>query len=309
MKQQRFSDDFQTLLKSAVQLGRAVEADALLVLLEAPTDWPRLKRMAGNSKVIVAADTEEQIEGCDACELSRVILGMAASPVHEKLTQALLESVADDFLASGARVVAVYSGFEPGTVDSLSVIDLGEHFGRLTARDLQRLETSVPLDTLKTVVDLAVEIGRGGREGKPVGTLFVVGDSRKVLSYSHVAGFDPVRGYNRKERNLMDRRVREGIKEISQMDGAIIVSADGTVEAACRFINAPAAGITLSKGMGARHWTAAAISRVTKSIAVTVSETNGTVRVFQEGQVMLRIEPLQRALKWREFDYEPPQSE
>ena len=309
MKQRRFTDEFKAVYKSAVQLAKSVEADALLVLLDAPADWQYLKRMANGEKVVVAADTIEQIEGAREADLDSVVLDMVSSPVHEKLTQALLESVADDILASGARVVAVYSGFEAGTIDSLSVIDLGEHFGRLTARDLRQLETSVPLDTLKTVVDLAVEIGRGGREGKPVGTLFVVGDAKKVLSYSHPAGFDPVRGYNRKERNLNDRRVREGIKEISQMDGAILVSADGTVEAACRFINAPATGITLSKGMGARHWTAAAISRVTKAIAVAVSETNGTVRIFQDGQVMLRIEPLQRALKWREFEYEPPQAE
>ncbi len=309
MKQRRFTDEFKAVYKSAVQLAKSVEADALLVLVDAPADWQYLKRMANGEKVVVAADTIEQIEGAREAELDGVVLDMVSSPVHEKLTQALLESVADDILASGARVVAVYSGFEAGTIDSLSVIDLGEHFGRLTARDLRQLETSVPLDTLKTVVDLAVEIGRGGREGKPVGTLFVVGDAKKVLSYSHPAGFDPVRGYNRKERNLNDRRVREGIKEISQMDGAILVSADGTVEAACRFIDAPATGITLSKGMGARHWTAAAISRVTKAIAVAVSETNGTVRIFQDGQVMLRIEPLQRALKWREFEYEPPQAE
>ena len=87
----------------------------------------------------------------------------------------------------------------------------------------------VPLDTLKTVVDMAVEIGREGREGKPVGTLFVVGDSRKVMASSHPTGFDPVRGYSRQERDLDDPRVREGIKEIAQLDGAIVVSAEGIV--------------------------------------------------------------------------------
>ena len=122
-------------------------------------------------------------------------------------------------------MVALYSGFDADTIDSLSVINLDEHLNRLTGRDLRQLETRVPLDTLKIVVDLAVEIGREGREGKPVGTLFVVGDTRKVLACSRPAGFDPVRGYNRKERNLDDPRVREGIKEIAQMDGAIIVSA------------------------------------------------------------------------------------
>ena len=165
---------------------------------------------------------------------------MPDAPVYEKLTQALLESVADDILAPGARVVAIYSGFEAGTIDSISMIHLGEHLGQLTARDLRQLETRVPLDTLKTVVDMAVEIGREGREGKPVGTLFVVGDSRKVLASSHPAGFDPVQGYSRKERNLDDPRVREGIKEIAQLDGAIVVSAEGIVEAAARYIDAPA---------------------------------------------------------------------
>ena len=47
------------------------------------------------------------------------------------------------------------------------MIRLGEHLERLTARDLRALETSVPFETLKAVVDVAVEIGREGREGKP----------------------------------------------------------------------------------------------------------------------------------------------
>ncbi len=101
-------------------------------------------------------------------------------------------------------MTAIYSGFEAGKIDSVSYIHLEEHLGKLTARDLRQLETSVPLDTLKTVVDLAVEIGREGREGKPVGTLFVIGDTRKVLQFCHPAGFDPVRGHKRAERDLRD---------------------------------------------------------------------------------------------------------
>ncbi|MFW5693467.1 MAG: DNA integrity scanning protein DisA nucleotide-binding domain protein [Thermoguttaceae bacterium] len=222
----------------------------------------------------------------------------------------MLEAVADDFFSPGSQVVALYAGFDADTIDSISVINLDEHLNRLTGRDLRQLETRVPLDTLKMVVDLAVEIGREGREGKPVGTLFVVGDARKVLASSHPAGFDPVRGYNRKERNLAEPRVREGLKEIAQMDGAIIVSADGTVEAACRYLDCSAADVTLSKGLGARHWAAAAVSRATNAVAVTVSQSNGTVRIFQNGEVVLRIEPqLRRPMVWKEFEYEPPPSE
>lgn len=305
----RLTDQFKALLGRAVEIGREVEADSLLLLVEGPADWPKFKSIVGDQDIIVAADTAAYLKGAAEAGLVTVLLDMPESPVVEQLTQALLEAVADDLLSPGSRVIALYSGFQAEVIDSISVINLGEHLDRLTGQDLRQLETRVPLDTLKIVVDLAVEIGRDGREGHSIGTLFVVGDSRNVLAQCRPAGFDPVRGYNRKERNLDDPRVREGIKEIAQLDGAIIVSADNTVEGACRLIDAPATNLTLSKGLGARHWAAAAITRATKAVAVTVSQSSGTVRLFQNGEVMLRIEPTRRRpMVWREFEYDPPAS-
>jgi DNA integrity scanning protein DisA with diadenylate cyclase activity len=305
----RFNEQFLTLFDSAVKLSAAIGADALLILVDDVADWDRLRALADGARILVAADEKAQLAGAADRGFATVVLKMPDAPVYEKLTQALLESVADDILAPGARVVAIYSGFEAESQDSVSIVHLGEHLGQLTARDLRQLETSVPLDTLKLVVDIAVAIGREGREGKPVGTLFVVGDSRKVLASSHPAGFDPVRGYSRKERNLDDPRVREGIKEIAQLDGAIVVSAEGIVLAAARYIDAPAENLTLPKGLGARHWAAAAISRKTKAVAIAVSESNGSVRIFQNGEVTLRIEPFRRPMKWKDFEYEPPAAE
>ena len=290
----------------AVQLSKVTEADALLVLLEGPTDWQELKLRAGNETIVIAADLAEQVTGAAELGLDVVLLNMADTPVYEKLSHALLMSVAEEILTPGSGVIAVYSGFEPGQIDTVSYISLTEHLGRLTARDLKELATHVPLDTLKVVVDMAVEIGREGREGKPVGTMFVVGDTRKVLANSQPTGFDPVRGYNRKERNLSDPRVREGIKEIAQLDGAFIVSSQGIIESACRLVDASAANITLSKGLGTRHWAAAAITKKTRAVAVVVSESSGTVRIFQNGEVALRVEPFRRAMKWKDFEYEPP---
>jgi len=307
MQSLRFTDQFKTLLKLAAEVSDTVSAEGILLLLDGPADWQRLRKAVDGEDLVVAAPTPDDLAGADEAGLKSVAIGKSENPIYERLTQAVLEAVADDLFEPGSQVIALYAGFDADTVDSISVINLDEHLNRLTGRDLRQLETRVPLDTLKTVVDLAVEIGREGREGKPVGTLFVVGDARKVLTSSHSAGFDPVRGYNRRDRNLADSRVREGIKEIAQMDGAIVVSADGTVEAACRYLDCSAADVTLSKGLGARHWAAAAVSRATNAVAVTVSESNGTVRIFQNGEVVLRIEPqLRRPMVWKEFEYEPP---
>lgn len=310
----KFTDAFTTIFTSAAELAKSCQADGLLLLLDDTADWARLRNMSNDlltdgTKFLIATTHQEDLDTAVEAELTGVVIDLPGRPVYDRLEQALLESVADDMLQPGSRVVSLYSGFEPGEIDSMSVIDLDDRLGRLTVRDLRQLETSVPLETLQLVVNLALEIGHEGREGKPVGTLFVVGDTRKVITHSRSAGFDPVKGYNRKERNLRSNRVREGIKEIAQLDGAFVVSTDGTVEAACRYLDAPATNITLSKGLGARHWAAASISRATKAIAVAVSESSGSVRLFRDGEVILRIEALRRPMKWKDFEYEPPASE
>jgi len=304
----KFTDQLEAFCEVATRLAKREDADALLLLVESSIDWARLRASTGKLHVIVASDRHQHLAKAEDFGLDTVELNIPDSPIYERLTQALLESVSDDQLAPGACVVALYSGFESGTIDSLSVIRLDEHLGRLTVHDLRQLQTKVPIETLKLAVDLAVDIGREGREGKPVGTLFVVGDHRRVLKSCRPLGFDPVRGYSVSERRLADAKVRESIKEIAQLDGALVVAADGSVVAACQYVSAPVGEISLSKGLGARHWSAAAISRATNAIAITVSESNGTVRLFQNGEVMLRIEPFRRAMKWKDFEYPPPTS-
>ncbi len=293
-------------VRAAAALAEETNADAVLLLQDSSASWDELLERGDLPTLMVASSNEGVLESATQAGITTVPLktSLDEAPVTERLTHALLESVADELLKPGANVVALYSGFDAEQIDSISNIRLTEHLGRLTARDLQRLETQVPLETLKLVVDLAVEIGREGREGKPVGTLFVVGDHRKVMQQSHGASFELVKGYTRKERTLFDPRVREGIKEIAQLDGAFVVSADGTIEGTCRIIDTAPVEITLTTGLGARHWAAAAITKNTSAIAVAVSESGGTVRIFLNGEVVLRIEPLRRAMKWRDFDNE-----
>jgi diadenylate cyclase len=296
------------LLSMACEAAQRMGAAGILILPEGPMEWEVVRlAIAEDVAVLVASASDRQLEAVRKAGLVAVEVEPTEAAISERISLALIEAVANDHLQAGARVVVVYSGFEAEAIDSLSVIRLGEHLERLTARDLRVLETTVPFETLKAVVDVAVEIGREGREGKAVGTLIVVGDARNVMVRSRPLGFDPFKGYRRKERNVRDLRVREAIKEIAQLDGAFVVARDGTVEAACRLVDAPMTGLTLPKGLGMRHWAAAAITEVTKALAVVVSQSNGTVRLFQNGEVILRIAPMRhaRAMKWQDAETEP----
>jgi diadenylate cyclase len=295
------------LLELACETVGRLGLSGVLILPEGPMDWKGLAAVADHVPVLVAVHLARHAEAIRDAGLTAIEVEASDAAVPEQISLALIEAVSHDHLAAGARVVVIYSGFEAETLDSLTVVRLGEHLERLTSRDLRALETSVPFETLKAVVDIAVEIGREGREGKSVGSLIVVGDVRNVMARTRTLGFDPFKGYRRKERNLRDLRVREAIKEIAQMDGAFVVARDGTVEAACRIIDAPNTGLVLPKGLGTRHWAAAAITNVTNALAVVVSQSTGTVRLFQKGEIILRIAPMRhaRAMKWQDAEIEP----
>jgi DNA integrity scanning protein DisA with diadenylate cyclase activity len=303
------------LLKAARQLVEQMPADAVLMLTETNLDWEAVLHHLNGCRLLVAAqDPILTLKLKEEHGLTVLDIDPGPTPTQERMSLALLEAVAQEQLQSGADVVALYNGIEaaegkPEHIDSLSVIHLGEHIERLTAQELRKLDTQVPLETLRAVVDLAAEIGREGREGKPIGTLFVVGDTRKVLSMSRPINFNPFRGYSNAERDVRDPKVREQIKDIAQLEGAIVIQRDGVAVAACMYLDAPAEGITLSKGLGSRHWAAAAISRKTNAIAVAVSQSSGTVRIFQNGEIVLRIEPLARPIIWRHFEMETQEAD
>jgi DNA integrity scanning protein DisA with diadenylate cyclase activity len=294
-----------TLIRQARRIAEEIDCMTIILLADVPYDFKEIQQLLKPTQLFIASAVPQVLEAGKADQTQVVPLNQEPQTRQVQLSQALLEAIADNLVKTGDRVIALYSGYERDSIDTLSVINLSERLARLTARDLQRLETQVPLGTLRRVVDLAVEIGREGRESKKVGTLFVVGNHRKVLDMSHEQIHDPFKGYSKKERMISNPRVRESIKELSQIDGAFVIASDGCVMAAGRILDAPAEDLTLSKGLGARHWAAAAISKATNSIAIAVSESTGTVRIFQNGTVVLRIEPMMQAMKWHDVDTEP----
>ena len=144
--------------------------------------------------------------------------------------------------------------------------------------------------TLESIIILAVEIAREGREGRKIGTMFIVSDSDRVMRKSKSLILDPLGLHPAKARHIDNPDLRETIKELSQLDGAFIVSDEGVVLSACRYINASSRGIRLLLGLGSRHVAAASITKQTKSIAVVVSESS-VVRIFDRGEIVTEILP------------------
>lgn len=145
-------------------------------------------------------------------------------------------------------------------------------------------------DVLEATLDLAIEIGREGREGRRVGTLFTIGKADAVLASSRPLILDPLAGHAPAATHITDPNLRGTIKELAQLDGAFVLSDDGVVVAACRYLDAPVRDIDLPLGLGSRHLAAASVSKNLGIIAIVVSDS-ATVRVFCAGDLTAEIIP------------------
>jgi len=150
--------------------------------------------------------------------------------------------------------------------------------------------TQYDSDVLDSLIGLAVEIAREGREGRRVGTLFTLGDEDAVLQRSRSLILDPLLGHPESARHITNPDLRGTIKELAQLDGGFVVSHGGIVLSACRYLDAVAAQTNVPLGLGSRHLAAANMSAVTEAVGIVVSESS-VVRVFCHGQLVGEIIP------------------
>ena len=145
-------------------------------------------------------------------------------------------------------------------------------------------------EVLDSLIELAVEIAREGREGRRIGTLFTLGDEEAVLARSRSLILDPLVGHPELSRHVSDLNLRGTIKELAQLDGGFVVSRSGIFLSACRYLDAVVSSADVPLGLGSRHIAAANMSAVTNAVGIVVSESS-VVRLFCHGKLVGEIIP------------------
>jgi PAS domain S-box-containing protein len=182
----------------------------------------------------------------------------------------------------------------------VEVVCIGHDITDHTHRDRRRISTAAWRDTViagtdvqdevfDSVLHICMEIAREGREGKQVGTAFIVGDADAVLERSRQLILNPVEGHPPAERMVTNPDIKEMIKELAQLDGAFVVRGDGQIEAAARYITVDTSRAGVPKGLGTRHSSIAAITLDTKAVGIVLSQSGGRISIFRNGRIVQEI--------------------
>lgn len=205
-----------------------------------------------------------------------------------QLRSAMLVALTRGIITFTDRVCCVGGMTGSNQFDTLVVVDIEREFQTLLTGKTDLLPPDVKPEVLERVIAVATELAVEGREGRPVGCLFVVGDSQKVEKLTKPLVLNPFFGYKEEDRNILNPFMDETVKEFSSIDGAFVIRGDGVVESAGSLIQATDNDHALPSGLGTRHAAAAAISVVVNCISIAVSSSTGQVTLFRRG-VMLPL--------------------
>ena len=205
-----------------------------------------------------------------------------------QLRSAILVALTRGIVAFNDRVCCLGGQTGSNQFDTLVVVDIEREFQTLLTGHGDLVPDDVKPEVIERVIAVATELAVEGREGRPVGCLFVVGDTDKVEKLSKPLVLNPFYGYKEEDRNILNPFMDETVKEFSSIDGAFIIRGDGVVVSAGSLIQAADYDHALPSGLGSRHAAAAAISVATQCISIVVSSSTGQVMLFRRG-VMLPL--------------------
>ena len=287
-------DTINLIARSAIRLAEEIEASAIVVsgdiqfdvvTTNIPIYFASVKPKSMIEHLVSSGADKER----HAKDISDQIVQEAATMVEHVENTAAIELMLGE-LKSGIVVGII------GTKDSSAIVihDLSEN---PLIKTMQECEERVSPDVMRAVLTIAFDVATTGREGKKVGTAFIVADEDEVMKRSHQMILNPYVGHDDEDRSVLNKQNWESVKEFAQLDGIFIVSNDGVIKAAGRYLDVDAKDIIIDKGLGGRHVSAAAITRDTVAIAVTVSESGGIIRIFMDGKESMCIESTDRAVR------------
>lgn len=206
------------------------------------------------------------------------------APIKELLRELVVRKI----LEMGHKVVCVTDeSIGAGYTGLIFIFEVDKVFFKVSTNKLT--ENIDPL-VFDSVLNIAIDIAKEGREGRKIGTAFVIGDREDILKHIKQMIFNPFAGYPEEQRKIQDPSLKETVKEFAQLDGAFVIDKDGTILTAGAYINIKDEDIELAHGLGTRHRSCATITKhETGVIAIVVSESGGIIRIFKKGKVVTKL--------------------
>jgi DNA integrity scanning protein DisA with diadenylate cyclase activity len=275
-----------------VHVAKAAQADAIVFVTESGVFAKHLVGCPDQFRIIAATANPETHNAMKRAGFETILVPFHAVDKYRQIRNVLSVAIRAGKVSIGDFIVcAIDRDVYPEEGNLVVLTDVEPSLGDLVITDLLKLTDGVQPRALEAALTIACKIGRAARRGKRLGAIFMIGDSDKVLEGSKQLIPNPFQGQDEAICRLTNPIIHDFIVELAKLDGAFVVRGDGLIRTAGVFLHAPPVDTEMPAGLGARHATAAAVTMRTAATAIVISATDGNVRVFSEGRMVLQMDP------------------
>ena len=278
------------LVEAAFQLARSLGIGKLLVQADELRDVRVIDKLREEESIIWLWRDDTDVPNGNLRKDQVVRIPDTTLTRMSQLKIGLLLAVLSDYVEPDESVLCLSGVAGSQRLDTLLITNPQRDFPWFRRTDAGEAQAAINTREFVRLIDISLRLAREGREGKSLGTIFVLGDSEELAPHLRQLVLNPCEGHPQRNRSIHDENLFETLREFAALDGAFVVSKRGVVESAGTYIDASGRKAHVRAGLGARHTAAAAVTAETGALAVVVSESSGTVTVFHDGQAILELE-------------------
>jgi diadenylate cyclase len=282
----------EDLARMVVSVAEATQVDSIICITETGLLAEYLYRLSGHFRVIATTTNSETYDTLTKAGLEVIRLPLHTADKYTQIRHAISVVLQSSSVSIGDLVVCAIGRdvyLEEGNLIVLTEMEAS--IEKLAVSDLVKLTDGIQPTVLEAAVTVACKISRAARRGNRIGAIFMLGDSINVLEGSKQLVPNPFQGHDKANRMLTNPDIHDALVELSKLDGAFVLRGDGFIQAAGVFLTSPPAETELVSGLGTRHAAAATVTMRTAATAIIVSATDGLVRAFSGGRLVLQIDP------------------
>ncbi len=276
------------IFHEAVRIRDSIESARLILHADAVEDDEFIESLVDGTDAVIVTSREGRFDPGSFDKNSPIVMPFKGVKRSAHVQFTLMYLLSRKVLSPADIIVNVFGRPGSGFLDSIRLTRL-EDADIPFSSETEGFPEDLEISTFTRVLQVATQIAVEGREGKPVGTLFVVGDYEGVMQYTRQMIANPFHGYPREDRNILDPSIEETVKEFARIDGAFIINGDGTIESAGTYLSGQPTAEEMHSGLGARHAAAQGISAVSSALAVAISESTRKISVFKSGRLIMEL--------------------
>ena len=283
----------EELAQMVIRIAQTAPADAVICATETGSLAACVHKLSHQVRVIAATNNAETYDALTEKGLETIQLPIRAIDRHNQVRHMLSVALRSQRISVGDLVLCAlgHNVYRKEKGDLIVLADVETDIEYLAVSDLLKLTDGIRPSVLEIAINVACKIGQISRSGKNIGTIIMLGDSVEVLKGSKQLIPNPFQGHEDAARRLTDSDTQNAIIELSKLDGAFVLRGDGFIQSAGTFLATFDVEVKIPSGFGARHMAAAAVTKRTAATAIVVSATDGHVRAFSGGAMVLQLDP------------------